>query len=173
MAVRKAKLGDLEPDSKNANEGTEYGRSLLEESITKLGLGRSILIDKKNRIIAGNKTSEAAGGVGLEDVLIVETDGKKLIAVKRTDLDLETDEEARKLAFADNRTGELNLLWNTDRILESYRDGLDLKPFWSGEDLKTIEARESGPSDFPEHGEDIPTDYCCPKCGYEWSGKPK
>jgi ParB-like chromosome segregation protein Spo0J len=29
----------------------------------------------------------------------------------------------------------------------------------------------AAPEDFPEVGEDIPTDYCCPKCGYEWSGK--
>jgi hypothetical protein len=29
------------------------------------------------------------------------------------------------------------------------------------------------PEDFPEYGEEIATDYCCPKCGYEWSGKPR
>ena len=29
------------------------------------------------------------------------------------------------------------------------------------------------PSDFPEVGDDIQTDYKCPMCGYEWSGKPK
>lgn len=29
------------------------------------------------------------------------------------------------------------------------------------------------PEDFPTYGEDIETAYCCPKCGYEWSGKPQ
>lgn len=29
------------------------------------------------------------------------------------------------------------------------------------------------PQDFPEYGEDLETEYRCPKCGYEWSGKPK
>lgn len=29
------------------------------------------------------------------------------------------------------------------------------------------------PDDFKEYGEDIETEYCCPKCGYQWSGKPK
>ena len=30
------------------------------------------------------------------------------------------------------------------------------------------------PEDFPEFSDDtIETGYCCPKCGYEWSGKPK
>ncbi len=29
------------------------------------------------------------------------------------------------------------------------------------------------PEDFKEYGEDIETKYCCPKCGYQWSGKPE
>ena len=28
------------------------------------------------------------------------------------------------------------------------------------------------PEDFPEYGEDIETEYRCPKCGYSWSGSP-
>jgi len=27
------------------------------------------------------------------------------------------------------------------------------------------------PSEFPEYDENLETAYCCPKCGYEWSGK--
>lgn len=29
------------------------------------------------------------------------------------------------------------------------------------------------PTDFKEYDEEIPTEYHCPKCGYQWSGKPK
>jgi hypothetical protein len=29
------------------------------------------------------------------------------------------------------------------------------------------------PEDFSEYDESIDTEYCCPKCGYEWSGKPR
>jgi hypothetical protein len=29
------------------------------------------------------------------------------------------------------------------------------------------------PEQFPTYDEDLDTAYCCPKCGYEWSGKPK
>lgn len=28
------------------------------------------------------------------------------------------------------------------------------------------------PEDFKEYDEDLETEYCCPKCGYKWSGKP-
>lgn len=27
------------------------------------------------------------------------------------------------------------------------------------------------PAEFPAYGEDIETRYCCPRCGYRWSGK--
>jgi len=33
------------------------------------------------------------------------------------------------------------------------------------------DAHEESPEDFSEYGEDIETEYCCPKCGYKWSGK--
>jgi len=29
------------------------------------------------------------------------------------------------------------------------------------------------PEDFKSYDEEIDTEYCCPKCGYQWSGKPK
>ena len=29
---------------------------------------------------------------------------------------------------------------------------------------------ESAPDEFAEYGEDIETEYCCPKCKYRWSG---
>src|SRR5450755_2834322 len=29
------------------------------------------------------------------------------------------------------------------------------------------------PEDFESYDEEIETQYCCPKCGYNWSGKPK
>jgi hypothetical protein len=34
-----------------------------------------------------------------------------------------------------------------------------------------IPAIPEAPEEFPEYDDDIPTDYRCPKCGYEWSGK--
>lgn len=52
------RISDLIPDDRNANKGTERGNGLLERSLQQYGAGRSILIDKNNRIIAGNKTVE-------------------------------------------------------------------------------------------------------------------
>lgn len=110
-------IDQLIPDNKNANKGTEYGQHLLENSLRKFGAGRSILLDKNNRIIAGNKTIENAFNIGLEDIIVVETSGDKIVAVKRTDVDLDTA-KGRELALADNATGKANLAWDDAVIAE-------------------------------------------------------
>ena len=110
-----AKISDLKFDDKNFNKHTEYGMGLLEKSLRKLGAGRSILLDKDNNIIAGNGIVEAAGSVGLENVKIIETTGDEIVAVKRTDMTIDS-KEGREMAYADNQTGAVDLSWNEDMI---------------------------------------------------------
>ena len=81
-------ISELVLDDRNANRGTERGRKLLQNSLEKLGAGRSVLLDREGRVIAGNKTIEKARQVGFKQVAVIETDGKTLVAVQRRDLDL-------------------------------------------------------------------------------------
>jgi hypothetical protein len=74
--VRQVKIDEIQFDLSNANRGTERGRYALETSLRKYGAGRSVLIDKHGRLIAGGKTTETAADVGIDDVVIVQTDGK-------------------------------------------------------------------------------------------------
>lgn len=115
--IIEANVEVLIPDNKNFNKHTEYGMHILEESIRKFGLGRSILIDKNNRIIAGNGVVETASQIDLDKVLVVETMGNTLVAVKRTDIDLDSA-KGRELALADNATSKANLAWDEDVIME-------------------------------------------------------
>ena len=101
-AVTLKKLADLTPDSHNANKGNPRGNQMIEDSLRQYGAGRSILLDKHGAIIAGNKTVENCGAIGMDDVIVVQSDGTKLVAVQRTDLDLK-DAKTRQLAIADNR----------------------------------------------------------------------
>jgi len=165
----------LTPDPRNANRGTERGAWQLEESLRQYGAGRSILVDRNGVVIAGNKTLEQAVSLGL-DVEVVHTDGTKIVAVCRDDLDLETDPRARELAIADNRVGQLDLDWDPDELRLLMDDGVDLTKWWRddeieamlGEDVeKSNEARP--PEEFPEENENIDTEHECPKCGYRWS----
>lgn len=115
--VVEAQIQSLVFDDKNFNKGTEYGEHLMDDSLRKFGLGRSILIDKNNRIIAGNKTAEKAGELGFDKVVVVETDGSTLVAVKRNDIDLDS-QKGRELALADNATSKANLSWDNEMIMQ-------------------------------------------------------
>jgi len=146
------KVRDLKLDRRNANKGTKRGRRALDSSLRELGAGRSVLVDREGRVIAGNKTVEEARRVGIEDVIVVPTDGTKLVAVQRTDLDLEQDERARRLAYADNRVAELDLEWDAAQIAEDVEAGLGLGDLWDVDELERMaaEADLPGRDDEPE-----------------------
>ena len=125
--IKKAKLKDLIQDDRNLNKGTERGQQLIEKSLREFGAGRSLLLDKNNRIIAGNKTHKNAEAIGMDDVIIVETDGTKLVAVKRTDVDLDT-KKGREMALADNATVKVDLQWDTEQLESVAEDfGIDME----------------------------------------------
>lgn len=115
--TQQATIEDLQFDNKNFNKHTEFGLSLLEKSLRNNGAGRSILIDKNNRIIGGNGVVEVAGQIGLDKVRIVESDGTEIIAVKRTDIDLDS-KQGREMALADNATAAADLEWDAETIAE-------------------------------------------------------
>lgn len=130
------KISELIPDVHNANRGTRRGNKAVSDSLQRYGAGRSILIDKNGRIIAGNKTAANAAEAGLNDVIVVPSDGTKIIAVQRTDLSLD-DAKAKELAVADNRTAELGLEWDAD-VLAEFSTELDLKPFFTEAELRNL-----------------------------------
>ena len=136
-AVISKKIAELVPDSRNANKGSPRGNQMIEDSLRQYGAGRSILLDKHGRIIAGNKTAENAGAIGMEDVLVVQSDGTRLVAVQRTDLDLD-DPHTRQLAIADNRSGQVSLDWDADALKGLVEDGVDLAPFWTADELAAM-----------------------------------
>jgi DNA modification methylase len=113
---------------------------MVEASLRETGAGRSIVVDKDGRIIAGNKTLEAWADIaGADDVVIVPTDGTKLVVVQRQDLDLNDDTGmARKLAIYDNRAGEIGLEWDLEELSASMQNGLDLSPFWNDDEMKEL-----------------------------------
>jgi len=143
-----AKLSDFRPDQKNANKGTQRGLKALDNSLRTLGAGRSILVDKHGNIIAGNKTVERAADIGLDDVIVVKTDGTKIVAVMRTDLDLYDGDTARKLAYADNWVGQIDFELDTGILATDLLSGLDLSSIFDEKALADLGI------DFAEKPED-------------------
>lgn len=161
---KKLQITDLVPDDLNANIGTSEGQILIDRSISELGAGRSVLLDKNNRLIAGNKATQAAIDAGIVDVIVVETDGTKLVAVRRKDVDLDS-EKGRKLAIADNATAAANLQWNQS-VLSQLQSQWNIDPAqWN---ISTIEQFEGDINDFFENAENKdkqPKTIKCPHCG--------
>ncbi len=144
-------IESLLPDERNANKGTLRGAQLLDKSLESLGAGRSVLLDRKRKLIAGNKTHEHAHDLGYREVVIVHTDGKRLVAVMRDDLDLDEDGgKARALAIADNRVSEVSLEWDKDALQALAESQPEvLQPFFFAEELAALfgEEKEKEPEE--------------------------
>lgn len=121
-------IEELRQDNLNFNKGTYEGEVLIKKSLERFKAGRSVLIDKDNNIIAGNKTVQAAATMGMK-VRVIETTGEELVAVKRTDIDIDS-KEGRELALADNRTAQINLAWDEPNLeVAALQFGLDASDF--------------------------------------------
>lgn len=154
MAEIKGKLSELIPDDKNLNKHTQYGMSLLEKSVRGHKFGRSILVDKNNRIIAGNGIVETAANIGAEDIRIIETTGDELVVVKRTDVDLDT-KEGREMALADNATSSADLEWDADNI-KAIEEEFEIDADEWGVVIDDIEEqKEASDDDFDEEAERV------------------
>ena len=142
-------IADLTPDGENFNKHTEFGQKLLEDSLRKFGAGRSILVDKDGNIIAGNSTTETAAAIGMEDVIVVPTDGKKLVVVQRTDLSLDSP-QGREMALADNMTALKGIDIDLAKVQETLGD--DLAKAWGMElpEVKTGKNSELDADDFAD-----------------------
>jgi len=57
-------IDDLIQDDHNFNKGNEQGAQLLERSFRECGAGRSVLIDKDNRLVGGNKAQKGFKAAG-------------------------------------------------------------------------------------------------------------
>lgn len=82
-------------------------------------------------------------------------------------------------ANLDGGSWDWNILgnWDADLLKGVGFDGDMLKDWQEqsialGEMLAAEDTKRLPPEDFKEYSEDIDTVYCCPKCGYKWSGKP-
>lgn len=141
IKVRRRKLSDYRPDPSNANAGSERGQFMIESSIEKVGVGRSLVADANDIFVAGNKTSEALASAGIEDVIEIETDGHEIIVHKRRNFDLQDDDPnnpARLYAYYDNRASEVSMSWSAEQILADMQGGVDLDQFFRADELEEL-----------------------------------
>lgn len=155
-------------DKNNYRIHSAENKALIKKSLEDCGTGRSILIDNENEIIAGNGVYEQAQKLGLP-VKIVETNGKELIAIKRTDLKTE-DSKRKQLAVMDNTTSDssefdiekLEADFSTGELsdfgIESIEDQIDGEDGAETENDKKKSSSSSSSSSGLRDVDDIPDD---------------
>ena len=95
---------------------SDTNKARIKKSIDEAGLGRSVVIDADNELIAGNGVQQVIDKD--TPVRVVETDGTELVVVKRTDL--HTGDPRRKtLALADNATAD-DVEWDFEAVLGEF-----------------------------------------------------
>lgn len=125
--LKHVSIDTLHKDVENRFRGTGRGRRAVRDSIENYGFGSSVVLDKHGNIVSGNTRYSEALEAGFEEVLVVQTDGKQLIAHQRTDLDLTQKRgKARKLSIADNFSSHLGFAPDLSTLAEDLRSGLEL-----------------------------------------------
>jgi ParB-like chromosome segregation protein Spo0J len=153
----------LTPHPRNVRQG-DIGA--ICESLKAHGQYRAIVFQKSsNQIIAGNHTWKAAKSLGWDQIAATEFDCDDETALRI----LLADNKASDLATYDNDQLEdlLRELALTEKALEgTLFDGNNLDEIINDNEIPLMD-------EFPEYNENIDTQYHCPKCRYEWSGKAK
>jgi hypothetical protein len=133
----------LEQDPDNENVGSARGADLISRSIQTYGPGPSGVVDKKLRLIGGNKTAEQMKQAGVRRVLVVDGDPDTWIVVRRSDLDLDKTGTARGMARVLNRSQEVSYELDAAAMAAA----LDLDPDdpsfamgWGADELEAIRA---------------------------------
>ena len=143
-------VDDLIQDDHNFNKGTEQGQQLIERSFRECGAGRSVFIDKDNRLVGGNKAQKGFKAAGKKRVVIVDSDPDTLVAVRRKDVSLDSA-EGRRMALLDNLTTQVNLAWDPSEIeaVGSEIDGFDPSDY--GFDPSQLEVAGLGDEKDPKY----------------------
>lgn len=127
-------IKDLTPDRHNRRKHTPRNVGAIVESLQAVGAARSIVIDERGEVLAGNATLEAAAEAGITRLLVVDADGQTLVAVRRRGL---TPAEKRRLAIDDNRAAEL-ASWDLEQLNADLGAGLALNAWWRPDELEAL-----------------------------------
>ena len=172
MRIEKRKIDELIPAIYNPRkdltiDDAEYKK--IKRSIETFGYVDPIIVNERTGVIVG----------GHQRLKVLKDLGYEEIEVSVVNLD-EKQEKALNVAL-NKISGEWDFELLKD-LLEELDDGsfdVELTGFDMDELEKLmtqyhVEDDEQSPDDFEViDDEDIETEYKCPKCSYEWSGKPR
>ncbi len=107
---KRIKIKDFTPDDRNFNRHTKEGMELLGVSIKDVGVIEAITVSSDDVVISGNARRDKMCEILGDDVepIIIETDGKRPVVLKRTDIDSGT-KKFHEAAILANTTAVKNI----------------------------------------------------------------
>ncbi len=162
LIVERIHVDELKYDPKNARIHPERNLDAICQSLETFGQQKPIVVNKDNVVIAGNGALEAARKLGWTHIDIV-----------RTEL---TGNDAIAFGIADNRTSDLSA-WDAHLLNELLgqlqSEGVELVGWTEKEFERLVDSIEppEAPANFGTVDETIKTEFECPKCKFQWSGK--
>lgn len=176
------------PYKTNPRSITEKDFELLKESLKRNGDLSGIVHDlNSNQVVGGNQRSRAVNLFDGNAEIVIETqydepDNQGTVAWGYV-LWEGNRYSYRAVRFTPEQCDEANILansvggdWDWDILANMFEPeklvDMGFKTWQVGLHLQE-EGREGDkpPSVFPSFDENLKTEYCCPSCGYEWSGK--
>lgn len=162
-------IADLRPDPRNARTHDDANVAAVKASLARHGQRKPIVATPDGVVLAGNCTLRAAVELGWDRIAVSRYDGEPATL--------------RAYSVEDNRSAEL-AGWDPEALLADLAEleAAGILPAdvgFSADDLARATAGLSGgaageaPSGFKDVDDDLETSFRCPKCSYEWSGKPK
>lgn len=166
LQVVSVPIRELRQDPRNARRHDQRNLATIRSSLEQFGQRKPIVATADGVVVAGNGTLQAAESLGWSEISV-------------SYLPWTDEAKARAYAVADNRSAEL-ASWDDDALLEQLAElqgDFDIEGIgFTDADLARIASRVGAgavaPDGFPEVDESLETEFCCPRCGYEWSGNP-
>lgn len=165
--VTRLRVADLAPYARNSRLHSSAQVDQLADAIRRFGFTNPVIVDERREIIAGHGRVMAALRIGLDEVPgVVIADGEW------------SEDDVRAYRIWDNQSALLSE-WSPENLrvellalkLEDYP--LALTGFGDAALVQFLtNPNPEAPGEFQAVGEDLPTEYCCPKCQFSWSGDP-
>lgn len=157
-------LAKIQPYPLNPRTHPPAQIALLAAIFLKHGIDQPIVMRKEDGfVLKGHGRRLAAIAAGMDEFPVVWREGL-------------SEDDARAMRIDDNQIALL-AGWDRELIFQEITalktSGYDISTLGFGDaQLVQFTTTPGPPATFPSFGEGIATDYCCPRCGYKWSGKP-
>lgn len=150
-------LADFIPARVNANRHTQRGLGLLDNSMAQDGFLSPITVAADGEAIDGSARLETAATRFDRPPIIIESDGTQPVIHIRRDIPNAKTPQAKRLAVAANRVGQVDLDFDAD-VLTALAEDVDLSQFWFPEELSELLGTAGPAGEDP--GADVDRELC-------------